>query len=114
MNSLLLQSKRRHARVRAKVIGTAARPRLSVKISARHIIAQLIDDASGTTTAYVSTIGQKPTGTMTQRATSIGESIATAAIKNGTKQVVFDRGSRIYHGRLHALAEAARKAGLEF
>lgn len=114
MNTLLQQASRRRARVRAKISGTPQRPRLSVKISARHIIAQVIDDTQGKTLAYVSTVGQKPSGTMTKRATAIGKSIAEAATKAGVKQVSFDRGRRIYHGRLHALAEAARNAGLEF
>jgi large subunit ribosomal protein L18 len=115
MNFALQQLRRRKARVRARVSGTAARPRLSVKISLRHVVAQLIDDTTGHTLAYVSTLGHKEaTGTMTAKAVWVGEQIAVAAKAKKIKTVVFDRNGRIYHGRLHALAESARKAGLEF
>jgi large subunit ribosomal protein L18 len=106
--------KQRKARVRAKISGTPERPRLSVKLSNRHVIAQLIDDTTGRTLAYVSTVRANAKGTMTDKATWVGVNIAEAAKKHKIKQVVFDRGTRIYHGRLHALAEAARAAGLEF
>jgi large subunit ribosomal protein L18 len=114
MNTTLQQLKRRRARVRATVSGTAARPRLSVKITLRHIVAQVIDDTTGRTLAYTTTVGQDVKGTMTERAVWAGEQIAAKAKAAKIKQVVFDRGGRIYHGRLHALAEAARQAGLEF
>ena len=105
----------RARRVRAKVSGTTERPRLSVNISNRHIIAQVIDDSTHKTIAYVSTVGIKAaTGNMTERATWVGTEIAKKAKAAKVKAVVFDRGSRLYHGRMHALAEAARKAGLEF
>lgn len=114
-NTTLANHNRRRARVRAKISGTSARPRLSVKISLSHIIAQIIDDAKGTTLAYVTTVGHKDAkGTMTERAAWAGEQIAVTAKAKKIKQVVFDRNGRIYHGRLHALAEAARKNGLEF
>jgi large subunit ribosomal protein L18 len=115
MNNTLQQLKRRRARVRATVSGTTERPRLSVKISLRHITAQLIDDTTGTTLAYISTVGHKDAkGTMTEKAVWIGEHIAAQAKAKKVTKVVFDRNGRIYHGRLHALAEAARTAGLEF
>ena len=105
---------RRKARVRAKVSGTPERPRLAVKVSSRHIIAQIIDDTKGTTLAYVTTIGAKQTGSMTEKATWVGTEIAKAATAKKVKTVVFDRAGRIYHGRLDALASAARSNGLEF
>jgi large subunit ribosomal protein L18 len=105
----------RKSRVRAKVVGTTERPRLSVHISNRHITAQIIDDATHRTIAYVSTVGTKAgTGTMTERAEWVGTEIAKKAKAAKVKAVVFDRGSRLYHGRVQALADAARKAGLEF
>lgn len=113
-NLTLATLNRRRARVRAKVSGTPARPRLSVKITLAHIIAQVIDDTTGRTLAHASTIGKDVKGSMTDKATWVGERIAAAAKAQNIKQVVFDRNGRIYHGRLHALAEAARGAGLEF
>lgn len=105
---------RRRARVRAKVSGTTERPRLAVKVSSRHIIAQLIDDTTGKTLAYVSTIGTKQTGTMTAKAEWVGAEIAKVGKTKKVSKVVFDRAGRIYHGRLDALATAARSNGLEF
>jgi len=114
MTKALEQVQRRRARVRAKVSGTPERPRLSVKITDRNITAQLIDDTKGVTLAYATTVGRELTGTLTERATVIGTDIAGLAKTKKVAKVVFDRGSRIYHGRLHALATAARNAGLEF
>lgn len=104
----------RAKRTRAKIHGTAERPRLSVHISNQHIIAQVIDDDKKTTLAYATTAGQKLTGTMTEKAATIGKEIATKAKKAKVKAVVFDRGAKLYAGRMAALADAARKEGLEF
>jgi len=114
INQTIATLNRRRARVRAKVSGTSARPRLSVKITLTHIVAQVIDDTTGRTLAYTSTVGKDIKGNMTEKATWVGEQIAAAAKAKKIKQVVFDRNGRIYHGRLHALADAARGAGLEF
>lgn len=104
----------RKARVRATVNGTAARPRLSVSITNMHISAQLIDDEKAVTLASATTVGSKATGTMTEKATVIGAEIAKKAKKAKITSVVFDRNGRAYAARLNALAEAARKEGLEF
>lgn len=107
--------RQRKRRVRATVFGTTDRPRLSVHISNKHITAQVIDDGEGKTLAYASTVGQKPlAGSMKDRAAWAGETIAKKAKTAKVSKVVFDRGGRIYHGRVAALADAARKAGLEF
>lgn len=105
---------RRH-RVRATVSGTTERPRLSVHISNKHITAQIIDDTQHKTVAYASTIsGKVAKGSMTERAAWVGEELAKKAKTAKVSKVVFDRGGHIYHGRVAALADAARKAGLEF
>jgi large subunit ribosomal protein L18 len=114
MNNLLAQKNRRKNRVRARVSGTAVRPRLTVSITNKHIIAQVIDDTAAKTLAYVTTVKADAKGTMTEKAEWVGVQIAEAAKKHKVNKVVFDRAGRLYHGRLHALAEAARKAGLEF
>lgn len=101
-------------RTRAKIHGTADRPRLSAHISNQHIIAQIIDDDKGVTLAYATTVGSKISGTMTEKAAKIGEEIGKAAKKAKIEKVVFDRGSKLYAGRMSALADAARKEGLEF
>jgi large subunit ribosomal protein L18 len=105
---------RRAARVRAVVSGTAERPRLAVKVSNLHVTAQLIDDTQGKTLAYSTSVGRKMTGNLTEKAVWTGTDIAQKAKKVKIKQVVFDRNSRKYHGRIKALADAARKEGLEF
>jgi large subunit ribosomal protein L18 len=105
---------RRQGRIRAVVSGTAQRPRLSVYVSNLHITAQLIDDTTGKTLGYATTVGQKTTGTMTEKAANVGAEIAKQAKAAKIKAVVFDRGGKLYHGRVAALADAARKAGLEF
>lgn len=107
--------KMRKNRIRKTITPATARPRLSVNISARHITAQIINDVDSKTIAHVTTVGAKQaTGTMTEKATWVGVQIAKAASKKSIKQVVFDRGSRLYHGRIKALADAARTEGLEF
>ena len=105
----------RHRRVRKRVKGTAARPRLSVFRSSRHIYAQVIDDARGHTLAAASSADPGiDKGTKTAIAGAVGAGLAKRAIAAGVKQVVFDRGGYQYHGRVMALAEAARKEGLDF
>ena len=104
----------RKGRIRATVSGSAARPRLSVHVSNLHITAQLVNDEAQRTIAYASTIGSKATGTMTERAAAIGAEIAKKAKAAKVTQVVFDRNGKLYHGRVKALADAARNAGLEF
>lgn len=110
----LLNRSLRKNRVRAKVSGTTERPRLSVTISNMHVSAQLIDDVAGNTLAAATTVGAKATGTMTEKCARIGAEIAKNAKKKKITTVVFDRNGRQYAGRLKALADAARKEGLEF
>lgn len=101
-------------RVRATVFGTSERPRLSVHISNLHISAQVINDETHQTLAAVSTVGSKATGTMTEKAAWAGAEIAKKAKTAKVKKVVFDRAGKLYHGRVKALADAAREEGLEF
>ncbi|MBR6166050.1 50S ribosomal protein L18 [Candidatus Saccharibacteria bacterium] len=101
-------------RTRAKIHGTAERPRLSVNISNLHVTAQIIDDDKGVTLAYATTVGSKQKGSKSELAAFIGSEIAKKAKKAKISKVVFDRGSRLYAGRMSALADAARKEGLEF
>lgn len=117
MNNLakkLLNKSLRKARVRSKVTGSAQRPRLSVTISNMHVSAQLVDDVAGVTLVAATTVGKKVTGTMSEKAAVIGTEIAKKATKAKITTVVFDRNGRAYAGRLKALADAARKEGLEF
>ena len=105
---------RRRRRVRTAIRAhSGGRPRLSVHRSGRHIYAQIIDDARGHTVAAASTLGT-PTGSNIDAATAVGKSLAEAAIKAGVSTVVFDRGGFLFHGRVKALADAARAGGLEF
>jgi large subunit ribosomal protein L18 len=107
--------KRIHLRIRRKLSGTTDRPRLSVHRSLNHIYAQVIDDATGQTVASASTIALKAkTGGNIAAAKEIGKAIAEKAREKGVTKVVFDRGGYLYHGRVKALADAAREAGLEF
>lgn len=104
----------RHNRVRAKVAGTAERPRLSVFRANRHIYAQLIDDQSGKTLAAASSVGLTVKDKKLNIAAEVGKQVAGKAIEKNITEVVFDRGGFAYHGRVKALAEAAREAGLKF
>ena len=113
-NKKLLNRDLRKNRVRAKVSGTAERPRLTVTISNLHVSAQLIDDVAVKTLAAATTAGTKATGTMTEKSAAIGTGIAKKAKKIKISAVVFDRNGRQYAGRLKALADAARQEGLEF
>ena len=104
----------RKGRVRAKISGTAERPRLTVTISNLHVSAQIIDDVAQKTLVSATTVGSKAKGTKTELAAKIGAEIAKKAKKAKINTVVFDRNGRQYAGRLHAWADAARKEGLEF
>lgn len=106
---------RRKHRIRARVAGTTARPRLTIFISNQHITAQVVDDQKQNTLAYATTVGNKAAkGNMTEQATMVGTEIAKKAKLAKVSQVVFDRNGRIYHGRIKALADAARAGGLDF
>lgn len=110
---------RRHARVRKKVEGTAARPRLNVFRSLEHIYAQIIDDENGVTLVSASTVdgalrGQVVDLNKTEQAKAVGKAIAERAKAKGVESVVFDRGGYPYHGRVKALADGSREGGLQF
>jgi large subunit ribosomal protein L18 len=108
---------RRHARIRKKVSGTAERPRLSVTRSSRHIVAQLVDDLSGRTLASATSLEadvRALDGDKKARAAKVGQLVADRAKSAGITKIVFDRGGSDYRGRIAALADAAREAGLEF
>jgi large subunit ribosomal protein L18 len=114
-----LARKRRHARVRAKITGTASSPRLCVFRSLNHIYAQVIDDLKGHTLVAASTLDPEIKGGTDNKGKSakaelVGSLVAKRALNKGINQVVFDRGGYKYHGRVKALAEAARQAGLKF
>ncbi len=113
------QREKRHLRVRNKISGTAVRPRLNVFRSEKQIYAQIINDVEGKTLVAASSIdkelkGKLSAGSNKDAAKVVGELIAKRALENGIKDVVFDRGGYIYHGRVKVLAEAAREAGLNF
>jgi len=106
---------KKHLRIRKKIKGTTERPRLSVFRSNQNIYAQLIDDTKGVTLVSASSIDLKiEKGSNIEAAKKIGKEIAERALKSNIKNVVFDRSGYIYHGRIKALADAAREAGLEF
>ena len=113
------QRKQRHQRVRVKLNGTAARPRLNVFRSNKHIYAQIIDDQSGRTLVAASSLDSElqeglPRGSDAAAAGKVGALLARRALNSGIKEVVFDRSGYRYHGRVKALAEAAREEGLKF
>lgn len=110
---------RRHRRVRVRVSGTPQRPRLSVFRSLNHLYVQLIDDVAGRTLVAASTLDEgirckESPGNKSAKAKMVGELLARRAREKGIKEIVFDRGGYLYHGRVKALAEAARAGGLEF
>ena len=109
---------RRKRRIRKKVSGNAQRPRLSVFRSAKHIYVQAIDDSTGSTLATASTltaaVKEGLDGTKTDAAKAVGAALAKSLIEKGVSEVIFDRNGYIYHGRVKALADAAREAGLKF
>lgn len=109
----LFERRRRRVRSALKRRG-GERPRLSVHRTGRHIYAQIIDDTAGKTLAAASTLGEKASGANVDAAAKVGKDIAAAAKKAGVTSVVFDRGGFLFHGRVKALADAAREGGLEF
>ena len=116
-NKSVIGRKRRHIRVRKKVSGSAARPRLVVTRSARHIVVQVVDDDAGRTLASASTMEADVRGASvdkTAKARKVGQLVAERAKSAGIETVVFDRGGNKYHGRVAALAEGAREGGLTF
>ena len=114
------QTQNRHRRLRRHLSGTSDRPRLAVFRSNNHIYAQVIDDEAQSTLCSASTVdkelrtGLKANGASCDASTAVGELVAKRAIAKGIQQVVFDRGGNLYHGRIKALADAAREAGLQF
>ena len=113
------QTQKRHRRLRRNLAGTAQRPRLAVFRSNNHIYAQVIDDAAQSTLCSASTVDKelrsKPaTGSTCDASVAVGQLVAKRALAKGISQVVFDRGDNLYHGRVKALADAAREAGLQF
>lgn len=122
MNVSEARTESRHrirSRIRRRVKGSGERPRLAIFKSGRHIYAQVIDDATGATIAHASSLeaplkGEKKTGANRETATRVGTLVAERAKSKGVARVVFDRGGYIYHGKVKALAEAARQGGLKF
>ncbi len=109
----IVKRNRRHARIRAKVVGSPERPRLSVYKSNRFVYAQLIDDEKGATICEASSLKEKK-GTMLEHARKVGESIGKKALQKNVDKVVFDRGGFLYAGHIKAVAEGARSSGLKF
>jgi large subunit ribosomal protein L18 len=116
-NKKAVARKRRHTRVRKKLSGTSARPRLVVTRSARHMLVQIVDDTVGKTLASASTMEKELKGTSgdkSAKSREVGKLLASRAKAAGVSTVVFDRGGNKYHGRIAALADGAREGGLEF
>ena len=116
-NKKAIARKRRHSRVRKNITGTAARPRLVVTRSARHILVQVVDDTAGKTLASASSMEKElksATGDKSAKSREVGKLLASRAKAAGINAVVFDRGGNKYHGRIAALADGAREGGLEF
>lgn len=105
---------KKHWRMRKNINGTAERPRLAVFRSNQHIYAQIIDDVVGNTLVSASTLTVKVDGSKSEAAKAVGTDIAKKALEKGVDKVVFDRGGNLYHGRIKALADGAREAGLDF
>lgn len=114
MKQTVINNARRASRTRSTLHGTSERPRLSVHISNKHISAQIINDDDKKTICAATSVGLKKQGTMTEIAQIIGADIAKKAKAKKVKKVMFDRGAKQYHGRVKALADAARAEGLEF
>ncbi|MGB9695236.1 MAG: 50S ribosomal protein L18 [Caldisericaceae bacterium] len=118
-NTRTMTRRIRHERIRQKLVGTEARPRLSVYISLNNVYAQIIDDEKGATLVSASTVekeikNEAASMNLTNAAKLVGETIAKRALEKGIKEVVFDRGGYLYHGRIKALADEARNSGLKF
>lgn len=109
-----LKKTQRKNRIRAKISGDSKRPRLAVSTSNKHITAQIIDDTKGSTLIFASDIGLTEKLTKTEASFKVGEMVAEKAKKINVETIVFDRGGKLYHGRVKALAEGARKGGLKF
>jgi large subunit ribosomal protein L18 len=119
MAMLIVGRERRKLRIRRKITGTAERPRLTVFRTAKHIYVQAVDDNGGRTLAHVSTLTESVQASIkesskTDAAKSVGKAIAKALLDKGIQHAVFDRNGYLYHGRISALADAAREAGLKF
>jgi large subunit ribosomal protein L18 len=118
MGMQIVGRERRKLRIRRKISGTAEKPRLSVFRSAKHIYAQVVDDAAGKTLAHFSTLSKDvrdgiKESNKTAAAKAVGSAVAKALLAKGVKKIVFDRNGYLYHGRIKALADAAREAGLK-
>jgi large subunit ribosomal protein L18 len=119
MGMQIVGRERRKLRIRRKISGTASKPRLSVFRSAKHIYAQVVDDVAGRTVAHASTLSRDVRGEVAEAkkldaAKKVGQTIAKLLLAKGIDRVVFDRNGYLYHGRVRALADAAREAGLKF